>query len=156
MKIQWKTLILCLAIPFGVGALSALFTMGDMQDYAALNQPPLSPPGWLFPIVWSIFYLLMGYASYLIITAQTVETEKRKALTAYGAQLLANFIWPLLFFGLKWYLVAFFWLVILWVLIYITLRRFSEIRELAGDLLLPYILWVTFAGYLNLGIYLLN
>lgn len=156
MKIQWKTLILCLAIPLGVGALSALFTMGDMQSYAALNRPPLSPPGWLFPVVWSILYLLMGYASYLIVTAQTVESEKRRALTAYGAQLLANFIWPLLFFGLKWYLAAFFWLVILWVLIYITIRRFSEIRELAGDLLIPYILWVTFAGYLNLGIYLLN
>ncbi len=156
MKIQWKTLILCLAIPLGVGALSALFTMGDMESYAALNRPPLSPPGWLFPIVWSILYLLMGYASYLIVTAQTVESEKRRALTAYGAQLLANFIWPLLFFGLKWYLVAFFWLVILWVLIYITMRRFSDIREQAGDLLLPYILWVTFAGYLNLGIYLLN
>ncbi len=156
MKIQWKTLILCLAIPLGVGALSALFTMGDMESYAALNRPPLSPPGWLFPIVWSILYLLMGYASYLIVTAQTVELEKRRALTAYGAQLLANFIWPLLFFGLKWYLVAFFWLVILWVLIYITMRRFSDIREQAGDLLLPYILWVTFAGYLNLGIYLLN
>ncbi len=156
MKIQWKTLILCLAIPLGVGALSALFTMGDMQSYAALNRPPLSPPGWLFPIVWSILYLLMGYASYLIVTAQTVAAEKRRALTAYGAQLLANFLWPLLFFVLKWYLVAFLWLVVLWVLIYITIRRFSEIRELAGDLLLPYILWVTFAGYLNLGIYLLN
>lgn len=156
MKTQWKTLILCLAIPLGVGALSALLTMGDMQSYAALNRPPLSPPGWLFPIVWSILYLLMGYASYLIVTAQTAVSEKRQALTAYGAQLIANFIWPLLFFGLKWYLVAFLWLIVLWVLIYVTMRRFSAIRESAGDLLLPYILWVTFASYLNLGVYLLN
>lgn len=156
MKIQWKTLILCLAIPLGVGALSALLTMGNMRDYATLNRPPLSPPGWLFPVVWSILYLLMGYASYLIVTSQAAAVEKRQALTAYGAQLLANFLWPLLFFGLKWYLAAFFLLIVLWVLIYITIRRFSGIWELAGDLLLPYILWVTFAGYLNLGIYLLN
>lgn len=156
MKIQWKTLILCLAIPLGVGALSALLTMGNMRDYATLNRPPLSPPGWLFPVVWSILYLLMGYASYLIVTSQAAAVEKRQALSAYGAQLLANFLWPLLFFGLKWYLVAFFLLIVLWILIYITIRRFSSIWELAGDLLLPYILWVTFAGYLNLGIYLLN
>ena len=156
MKIQWKTLILCLAIPLGVGALSALLTMGNMRDYATLNRPPLSPPGWLFPVVWSLLYLLMGYASYLIVTSQAAAVEKRQALTAYGAQLLANFLWPLLFFGLKWYLVAFFLLIVLWILIYITIRRFSSIWELAGDLLLPYILWVTFAGYLNLGIYLLN
>lgn len=156
MKIQWKTLLLCLAIPVGVGAMAALLTMGTMRDYSALNQPPLSPPGWLFPVVWTILYLLMGYASYLVVTSQSTQAEKRQALTAYGAQLLANFLWPIVFFALKWYLFAFLWLVLLWVLIYITMRRFSNIRELAGDLLLPYILWVTFAGYLNLGVYLLN
>lgn len=156
MKIQWKTLILCLVIPLGVGGLAALLTMGTMREYATLNQPPLAPPGWLFPVVWTILYLLMGYASYLVVTAQTTQIDKRHALTAYGAQLLANFLWPLVFFGLKWYLFAFLWLVLLWGLIYITIRRFSDIRELAGDLLLPYILWVTFAGYLNLGVYILN
>lgn len=156
MKIQWKTLIICLAIPLGVGALAGLLSMGGMQTYAAVNQPPLSPPGWVFPVVWTILYLLMGVASYLIYTTDALPGQRKQALRLYAAQLAANFLWPLIFFGLKWYLAAFFWLVLLWVLIFLTIRAFTKIRETAGDLLLPYLLWVTFAGYLNLGVYLLN
>ena len=74
----------------------------------------------------------------------------------YGAQLLLNFLWSPVFFGLGWYLVSFFLLVGMWVLIYLTMMQFSRLDETAGDLLIPYILWVTFAGYLNLGVYLLN
>ena len=150
MKINWKKLLICLAIPLAVGGLGALLS-GGMRDYGAMVKPPLSPPGWVFPVVWSILYLLMGYASYRVL-----ESGKTKPLILYGLQLLANFIWPLLFFGGGWFLLSFFWLIVLWVLIYLTIRAFSKVDETAGNLLIPYILWVTFAAYLNFGIYLLN
>ena len=156
MKRSWKTLLIALAIPLGVGALAALLTRGGMADYTDMVKPPLSPPGWVFPVVWTLLYLLMGYASYLVYTAVGDTIQKQSALRAYAAQLVANFLWPLVFFGLKWYLAAFFVLLVLWVLIYITIRRFSAVNERAGDLLIPYILWVTFAGYLNFGVYFLN
>ena len=155
MKIDWKKLLICLAIPLAVGGSATLIT-GGMGDYSAMNRPPLSPPGWVFPVVWSILYLLMGYASYRIFVSNGDREQVRKALYLYGAQLAANFLWPLIFFGAHWYLAAFFLLVALWVLIYLTMRAFAAIDERAGDLLLPYILWVTFAAYLNLGVFLIN
>ena len=155
MKINWKRLLLCLAIPLAVGGLGALLA-GGMSDYGAMVKPPLSPPGWLFPVVWTILYLLMGYASYRVLTADASPSQISRALTLYGAQLAINFLWPLVFFGLNWYWAAFAVLIVLWVLIYLTMRAFSEIDEWAGNLLLPYILWVTFAAYLNLGVALLN
>ena len=154
MKIDWKKLLIALAIPLGVGGLSALLTGGGMADYGNLNQPPLSPPGWLFPVVWTILYLLMGYASYRIWTSNAPGAKP--ALKLYFAQLAVNFLWPLLFFGLQWRLAAFWVILLLWVLIYFTIKRFGKIDEIAADLLLPYILWVTFATYLNLGAYILN
>ena len=155
MKINWKKLLICLAIPLAVGGLSALIS-GGMDTYKTLNQPPLSPPGWVFPVVWSILYLLMGYASYRVLTSGADKQSIQQALTLYGIQLFLNFLWSPVFFGLQWYLVAFFILIAMWVMIYLTMRSFSQIDERAGDLLLPYLLWVTFAGYLNLGVYLLN
>lgn len=156
MKLDWKKLAVCLAIPLAVGGLSALITGGMAADFNTLNQPPLSPPGWVFPIVWTVLYLLMGYASYRILTSGAEREQVQKALRLYGAQLALNFLWSPVFFGLEWRLVALVILVTLWVLIYLTMRAFAKIDEPASDLLLPYILWVTFAGYLNLGVYLLN
>ena len=155
MKINWKRLLLCLAIPLAVGGLGALLA-GGMSDYGAMVKPPLSPPGWVFPVVWSILYLLMGYASYRVLESDAPKEDIRKALTLYGLQLAANFLWPLLFFGAGWFLLSFFWLIALWVLIFLTIRAFSRIDETAGNLLIPYILWATFAAYLNFGIYLFN
>ena len=155
MKINWKRLLLCLAIPLAVGGLGALLS-GGMSDYGAMVKPPLSPPGWVFPVVWSILYLLMGYASYRVLESDAPKEDIRKALTLYGLQLAANFLWPLLFFGAGWFLLSFFWLIALWVLIFLTIRAFSRIDETAGNLLIPYILWATFAAYLNFGIYLFN
>ena len=155
MKFDWKKLLLCLAIPLVVGGLSALLS-GGMGDYAGFVQPPLSPPGWLFPVVWTILYLLMGYASYRVLTSAAPKEEIRKALILYGAQLLLNFLWSPIFFGLGWYWVAFAELLLLWVLVFFTIRAFAQIDERAGDLLLPYILWLSFAAYLNFGVALLN
>lgn len=155
MNANRKRLIINLVIPLAVGGLSALLS-GGMDAYKQLQHPPLSPPGWLFPIVWSILYLLMGYSAYRVQVSGKDSSKIRTATVFYALQLFVNFLWPLIFFGLGWLLTAFMTLVVLWILIYITMRLFSDLDELAGDLLLPYILWVTFAGYLNLGIFLLN
>lgn len=156
MKFDWKKLLISLVIPLGVGGISALLIGGGMGQYQAMEQPPLSPPGWVFPVVWTILYLLMGYASYRVYISGADQKKIRTALKLYGAQLAVNFLWPLVFFGLQWYYAAFVLLVALWVLIYLTMRSFSDIDEWAGNLILPYILWVTFAGYLNLGVAILN
>ncbi len=156
MRVRWKTLAIALAIPLVVGGLSALVTRREMEAFSQLNQPPLSPPSWLFPIVWTILFLLMGLASYLVITGDAPDGVIRRALTVYGIQLGVNFLWSILFFNLKWYLFAFCWLVLLWGLILVTMLLFFPIRKAAGWLLVPYFLWVTFAGYLNFGIFLLN
>ena len=153
MKLRWKQLLICLAIPLGVGGLGALLA-GGMGGYGDMVKPPLSPPGWVFPIVWTILYLLMGYASYRIYRSK--DLGRKRALQLYAIQLALNFIWPLVFFGGQWYLVAFFVLIALWGFILLTIAAFSKIDQVAADLLLPYLLWVTFAGYLNLGVYLLN
>ena len=155
MKTNWKKLIISLAIPLAVGGLAALLS-GGMGNYTVMNQPPLSPPGWIFPIVWSILYLAMGDASYRILMSDADKADIKQALTFYGIQLVLNFLWPIIFFGLQWYWVAFVWLVLLWVFIYLTMRMFGTIDDTAENLLIPYLLWVTFAGYLNLGVALLN
>jgi tryptophan-rich sensory protein len=153
LRIQWKKLIICLAIPLLVGGLSSLLTRNSQKVFEQLQKPFLSPPGWLFPIIWTILFILMGIASYLILTS---DQPYYGALTVYGIQLAVNFFWSVIFFNLGWYLFAFFWLILLWLLILKTLERFCLISNTAGYLLLPYLLWVTFAGYLNLAIYLLN
>lgn len=152
MNINWKNLITAISIPLAVGGLSALLTGDNMQSFQAVNQPPFSPPAWLFPIVWTILYVLMGIASYLVVGKE----GSSKALTLYAVQLLFNFFWSIWFFGYGWYLFSFIWLLCLWVLILATLVSFYRISKPAGYLLLPYLLWVTFAAYLNLGVYLLN
>lgn len=128
--------------------------MGSMERFAALNQPPLSPPGWLFPIVWTILFIMMGIASYLVFVSE--DSRKSSALIVYAVQLAVNFVWPVLFFNLGVYFAAFLWLLFLWVLILITILLFRRIRTAAAVLLLPYLFWTAFAGYLNLGIALLN
>ena len=155
MKIKWKPLLICLAIPLAAGGLGAALG-GGMGNYTDLNQPPLSPPGWVFPIVWSILYLLMGYTSYRVYTSDADSKDKRRALIFYGIQLLLNLLWPGVFFGLQWYWVAFLLLLALWVMVYITMFLFGVIDDTAENLLIPYLLWLTFAGYLNLGVALLN
>ena len=150
-----KMRLLALAVPLAVGGLATLLS-GGMATYQAINQPPLSPPGWLFPLVWTALYLLMGEASYRVYASGQDPAQIRKALTAYGVQLALNFLWPLVFFGGKMYLTAFIVLAAMWVAIVVTMRRFMKLDETAGDLLIPYLLWVSFAGYLNLGVFLLN
>jgi len=153
MRVNWKKLLVCIAIPLAVGGLAAALSGGMGGEYRNYVQPPLAPPAWLFPVVWTILYALMGYASYLVAEA---PGENRRALTLYGIQLALNFLWPILFFRFDMVLGALILLVVLWVAVLLTIRAFSEVSERAGDLLIPYILWLSFALYLNFGIFLLN
>ena len=153
LKIQWKKLIVCLLIPLAAGGLSALLAKDNMDSFASLNKPPLSPPGWIFPVVWTVLFILMGIASYFVAVS---DKRNRTALEFYGVQLLFNFLWSLIFFNLSQYLLAFIWLIILWLLVLITTGLFYLISKPAGYLMIPYILWVTFAGYLNFAICLMN
>ena len=155
MKINFKSLLIALAIPLAVGGLATLLS-GGMGDYRVMEKPPLSPPGWVFPVVWTILYLLMGYSSYRVYTAGKPQAFTKRALTIYAVSLGLNFLWPIVFFGFGWYLAAFFVLLGLWITVLMTMRAYYVIDETAGDLQIPYLLWVTFAGYLNIGAYILN
>lgn len=144
-----------LGLPLAVGGLAALLA-GGMGNYNDFAQPPLSPPGWVFPVVWSLLYLAMGYASFRVYTRESDIGQRRLALILYGLQLFFNFLWPIVFFRFEAFLAAFVVLIVLWILIVATMWQFYKSDERSGDLLIPYLLWVTFAGYLNLGVYLLN
>ena len=156
MKIKWKELIISLIIPLAVGGVSGFLNRDSMKSFESLNQPPLSPPGWLFPVVWTILYVFMGIASYLVYTSYATKRQKDTALTAYGVQLFFNFVWSFLFFNFGLYTFSFIWILILLALIILTAVLFSKISKPAAYLMIPYILWVTFAGYLNLGVTILN
>lgn len=150
-----KRLIICLAIPLGVGALSAFISMGAMSDFDALRKPPLSPPGWLFPIVWTILYALMGFSLFLV-TGMPRSEDREQGIVLFSVQLFFNFMWSIFFFNLSLYFFSFIWLVALWALIILMILSFRKVSPLAAYLNIPYLAWVTFAGYLNLGIALLN
>lgn len=143
-----KKLIINILIPLAVGGIVAFITMPFM-DYTSLNQPPLSPPGFLFPIVWTILYFLMGVSAYLV-------SRKEKIPLIYYIQLGVNALWSIIFFVFKFRFFAFVWIILLIVLVILMIIRFYKINKTAAYLQIPYLLWILFAGYLNLGIYLLN
>jgi tryptophan-rich sensory protein len=141
-------------LPLAVGLVSGILSKNSMTMYNSLNQPALSPPGWIFPVVWTILYILMGVSSYLIATSPSLK--KQEALLLYAIQLFLNFIWSPIFFGLGNYFLAFLVLVLLWYVIVKMIRAFFRIDPTAALLQIPYLLWITFAGYLNLAIIFLN
>ena len=149
-----KVYIISIAIALAVGGLSALLTRDSMESFAALNRPPLSPPGIVFPIVWTVLYTLMGISAARIWLSN--DPDLPDALFLHGAQLFVNFFWSIFFFNLELYLFSFFWLLLLLALVTAMTVRFYRIDPTAGLLQLPYILWLLFAAYLNMGIYLLN
>ena len=149
---------IAILIPLVVGGLSAFLTKDAMSSFKNLNQPFLSPPAWLFPVAWTILYIMMGIASYLIYKNKNVYffEERDKALILYIVQLVFNFLWSIIFFNMKQYVFAFISLIILWVLILLLIKNAKKVNKLAYYLLIPYLLWVSFAGYLNLMIAILN
>lgn len=153
---NWKLLLLCLAIPLAAGGIGALLGGDFGQSYGAMYKPLLSPPGWVFPVVWTLLYLLMGWASYLVLTSEASEPRRRRALTVYAVQLGLNLLWPLFFFRLGWYVFAFVWLLALFAAVLLCQVLFRYIVRRAGQLLIPYLVWLFFAAYLNLGVAILN
>ncbi len=156
VKFNLKRLIISLIIPLAVGGLSAFITRGDMEIYKTVERPPFSPPSIVFPIVWSILYILMGISLYLIWNSDDHYTDKTFAYTLFGFQLFLNFIWSPVFFSANQYLLAFIILIVLWITVLLMIISFYKISKPAALLQIPYLIWVTIAGYLNIGIYLLN
>lgn len=143
-------------IAIAVGALSGILTMGNMDLYAqGIIKPPLAPPGWLFPVVWTILYALMGLGS-AIIWLEAPSAERNKALNLYVAQLTVNFFWSLIFFNAQAFGFAALWLILLWVLVVLMIWRFWKVNRTAALLQIPYLTWLTFAAYLNIAIWILN
>ncbi len=141
-------------IPLLVGGLSSFLVKSGFLHYFTLNLPPVSPSEAAFPIVWTLLYILMGVASYLIFASGA--RERRSALLLYAFSLIMNFFWPLIFFGAGMYLVALIWLGLLLITTVLLFIRFFRIRKTAAYLLIPYLLWLLFALYLNYMVYILN
>ena len=154
MKIRNKSaLIISILIPLTVGTMSALFS-GNMSSYSILNKPAFSPPGFIFPVVWTILYILMGASSYIVYFSNS--SNKSKALLLYCIQLFFNFCCSIIFFGLDLFLFAFIWLIALIFIIIIMIRQFLIVNPLSAYLQIPYLIWCIFAAYLNFSIFLLN
>ena len=154
MKIKDKsTLTIAILTPIAVGTLSALFS-GNMMIYSSINKPALSPPGNLFPIVWTILYILMGISSYIIYESD--DPNKESALRTYSLQLFFNFFWSIIFFRFNLYFTSFAWLIALIILIVRMIREFYQIKPIAAYLQIPYLFWCIFAAYLNFMIFRLN
>ncbi len=153
-KINIKALIISIAIPLLIGFLAGQVSADSMSQYQTLVQPPLSPPAFLFPLVWTILYVLMGISFYLIWRA--MGFDKSRAYLLYALQLFFNFAWTFIFFNQQMYLAAFIWLIALWLIVLAMIKSFAKIDKRAAYLQIPYLLWLTFAAYLNLAIYILN
>ena len=139
-------------LPLALGAIVGLIIMPFM-DYKSLEKPPLSPPSIVFPIVWTILYLLMGISYALLKQKSLVDSSVN---ISYYVQLVLNLLWPIAFFVFKWRLFAFIWILLLDIAITTMIRVFFSKDKLAGILQVPYFIWSLFATYLNLGIYILN
>ncbi len=149
---DWKLYVKTILVPVVLGGIVGWFISSSIM-YDNLIQPPLAPPSFLFPIVWTILYILMG-VSYGLLVQNGQDSENISSI--YYLQLFVNLLWPLFFFVLQWRLFAFFWLLLLIGLVIVMIIRFYRNHKGAGLLQIPYLLWLFFAAYLNLSIYILN
>ena len=149
-------LILNLTIPLIVGGFAAALTSGGMAAFEDISKPALTPPAIVFPIVWTVLYLLMGFSAFGVATAKVKRRLRRNSLGIYAFQLALNFLWTIIFFGTGNYLAAFVCLILLWLAVLLNILSFASIRPWTGYLQIPYLLWVTFSGYLNFMIYRMN
>ncbi len=153
---HWKTYALSIVIAEAVGGLSGWLTREGTKLYnETVTQPPLSPPSIVFPIVWGILFALMGIGAARIYLAPP-SAARTQSLRLYLIQLAFNFLWTIIFFNLQRFGFALVWLAALWVLILLMILSFRKVDKIAAYLQLPYLLWVTFALYLNFGVFVLN
>jgi tryptophan-rich sensory protein len=158
MNVNIPKLALCIGLCFLFAFAGSTFTPVPGSDwyYHVLNKPSWNPPDWLFPPAWSLLFLLMGIALYLVVQQYSKETKIRGALIVFGAQLLLNLGWSAAFFGLHSPVLAMVVIVLLWLAIVLTIVKFRAVSPMAGNLLIPYLMWVTFASFLNFTIVQLN
>ncbi len=149
-------IIISILIPLGIGFISGYITKDAMATYENLIKPSFAPPGYIFPIVWTVLYILMGIASYRIYKLGIEKKEVKNALFFYGVQLMLNFLWPILYFGLGLRFVAFIEIIVLFIFIVITTKKFFKLDKIAGYFMVPYLLWVAFASVLNYFTWRLN
>lgn len=149
MNLNYKKLIIYFLIPLILGSIVGLLTSGN---YNEIIMSKFTPPKILFPIVWSILYILMGVSRYIIDNKE----NNHNAISIYRFQLIVNLIWPFLFFNFKWYLFSFIWIILLITLVTIMIIKFLKLSKVSGLLQIPYLLWLVFASILNFAIYTLN
>lgn len=153
---NWKIYAFWIILCEAVGILAGWISAEGIEVYSSLaNKPPLTPPQWVFPVVWSILYALMGISAARISLAPPSK-ERNRGLNLFTAQLIVNFFWPLFFFNAQAFGFALVWLILLWVLVLAVILTFRKIVKTAAWLLIPYFAWLTFAIYLNAGVYVLN
>ena len=156
MKNKWKIYAFWIALSEVVGIIAGLLIRNGVEIYGlTVNKPPLSPTDWVFPVVWTILYALMGISAARVWLAEDSQ-EKSRSISLFIAQLAVNFFWPLFFFNLQAYGFALLWLILFWVLVFLLIFNTRRVDMLASWLLIPYLIWLTFAIYLNFGVYLLN
>jgi tryptophan-rich sensory protein len=149
--------IFCVLLCLSAGGIGSTFTASAIPEwYATLNKPSFSPPNWLFAPIWTFLYILMGLSAALVWQKGLRNPQVRTALVVFLIQLTLNMIWPAIFFGFRSLIFGLVDILFLWAMILVTIARFSKVSIPAAALLIPYILWVTFASGLNLGIFLLN
>jgi benzodiazapine receptor len=152
-----RSLVASLALAYSAALIGSLFTTGAIATwYATLAKPELSPPNWLFGPVWTILYAMMAIAAWRIYERRKADPRATTSLSIYAGHLAVNAFWSIAFFGLHNPVLAMFVIVVLWLLIGYLMVRFFRVDRIAGSLFLPYLIWVSFATYLNLMIVILN
>lgn len=153
---QWKAYTFWIGLSLGAGALSGLLSRPGMEGFQeAVLQPPLSPPAFLFPVVWTILYVLMGIGVARVWLSEPSELRSR-GIRLFVVQLIVNFFWSLIFFNARSFALAFLWLLLLWGLVVWMILTFRKVDPKGAWLQLPYLLWLTFAAYLSAGVWILN
>lgn len=152
--VDWKLLLICLLICLVAGTVSGIITGNSVSTYESLKLPDFTPPAIAFPIVWTLLYILMGVSLYLIVSRK--DADIKVPVIVFAAQLLMNFCWSPIFFTYGQYLLAFVWIVLLWILVFAMIILFRRIDARAGYIQIPYLLWLIVAGYLSYSVYVLN
>lgn len=153
---KWKPYLISVAVALAVGGVSAFLSRKGMNVYNKVAiKPALSPPMWLFPVAWTILYILMGLGA-AGVWLQKPSRERSRGINLYVAQLVVNFFWSLLFFNAQAYGFAVLWLLLLWALVLAMILSFRKVVPLSGKLQIPYLIWLSFALYLNISVWQLN
>ncbi len=152
--VNLRKLILCLLLPLFVGLIAQLFTQNSRELYLSFQKPPLSPPAIVFPFVWTCLYILIGLASYFIEEAGVCDKKRPRQL--YAATLVLNLLWPIVFFTLKWYVFSSIIIISMVIVAAITIYFFYNCDKNAAFIFLPYLIWILYATYLNIGVAVLN